>query len=635
MRSYSIFHQPSITVNYHFVVIVAHPCRPKVNKYVSTAKSSSFEHLKWISLDDKKVRNSKVWEFMGKLVFYDVNSDSVNPIDDQLYCKLCFDEQKSLKEKGHVSKIYVAKVSTASGNHMQHARLKHGKTFNTEPCSKLTSWFTKCSKGESSTSQYEINRDLALFLCRDLLPFEVVDKRGFQEFFAKNFSLEMPTSRTVACTALSDVYLVLKSKVISLLQCSISGTLMMDGWTDKHQCNQYFAIRYSFVDEWKFKVLTLTLQPVESHTAQSLKAFVKSVISEYLPHSKRMLLFNTTDGAANMKLLSRLLGHQRTDCTAHCLHLLLTVDSFNRIPELLSLAEKCKDIVHTLHFKGHLVRSQQNIANDIEMLERVALVMETLSADRDNPVSMTESDTGDEAGFAAAHSQDQVPMSHRHHSLKTSLCARWNSTLTMIESVLDLQKPVEEALKKIGKSDLCLEDEDVELLQQLREFLRKFKAMSDLVSECQPNLSLIPLLRTHVLQACELERDNIGFGRDSEVMRRLKHLVRQSLDKRIKIGPLVKLASCFDPGVRRAILSNDECVDILRTAYNDLKNDISPVRHLFCSAGGHSAPATAVTSDSSATSFGIEGDGESTAKKVRRSLIQVNAAAMGCCGAAL
>ena len=89
--------------------------------------------------------------------------------------------------------------------------MKHAKTFVSEPSPKLTSWFSKCSKGETSTSQYDINRDLALFLSRDKLPFDVVEKRGFREFWSKNFSLEMPTSRTVACTALSDVHLVVKS----------------------------------------------------------------------------------------------------------------------------------------------------------------------------------------------------------------------------------------------------------------------------------------------------------------------------------------------------------------------------------------------------------------------------------------
>jgi len=80
---------------------------------------------------------------------------------------------------------------------------------------------------------------------------------------------------------------------------------------------------------------------------------------------------------------------------------------------------------------------------------------------------------------------------------------------------------------------------------------------------------------------------------------------------------MVKLASCFDPGVRRAILSTDECDDLLRSAYNDLKKDTSPVRHLFCT--DPSSPSTAATLDSSSASC----DGESAAKKMRRSLIHI------------
>ena len=50
----------------------------------------------------KKVRNSKVWEFMGNLVDTDPKTACMSTTDDQLYCKLCFKEQKSLKDKGHV-----------------------------------------------------------------------------------------------------------------------------------------------------------------------------------------------------------------------------------------------------------------------------------------------------------------------------------------------------------------------------------------------------------------------------------------------------------------------------------------------------------------------------------------------------
>jgi len=66
---------------------------------------------------------------------------------------------------------------------------------------------------------------------------------------------------------------------------------MMDGWTDKYNANPYFAIRISIVHEWQFKVVTLSIQPVESHTSKALSKFVKSVISEFMPHHKQMLFF--------------------------------------------------------------------------------------------------------------------------------------------------------------------------------------------------------------------------------------------------------------------------------------------------------------------------------------------------------
>jgi hypothetical protein len=110
-----------------------------------------------------------------------------------------------------------------------------------------------------------------------------------------------------------------------------------------------------------------------------------------------------------------------------------------------------------------VIKTEQTIARGTEMLKRVSLVMETLTAHSSNPVPVFDADTGDELEDVAAQNQDQVPASHRHHTLKTSVCTRWNSTLTMIESVLDLLKPALEALKKIGKSELCLEDDDAEI----------------------------------------------------------------------------------------------------------------------------------------------------------------------------
>lgn len=83
--------------------------------------------------------------------------------------------------------------------------------------------------------------------------------------------------------------------------------------------------------------------------------FVRELLEEFLPKDKNVLLFDTTDGAANMIKLSRLLGHERVTCVAHCLHNLLITDTLTKIPEAQALISQCKDIVSALHFKTHLI----------------------------------------------------------------------------------------------------------------------------------------------------------------------------------------------------------------------------------------------------------------------------------------
>jgi hypothetical protein len=93
--------------------------RSKVNKFVSTLKSPPLTSLQWTSLNDRSHRQSKVWEFMGMLTVIDTTSGRSCAFDEDLiHCKLCFEEQLKAGKDGHMSKIYCAKKSTASGNHM-------------------------------------------------------------------------------------------------------------------------------------------------------------------------------------------------------------------------------------------------------------------------------------------------------------------------------------------------------------------------------------------------------------------------------------------------------------------------------------------------------------------------------------
>ena len=63
-----------------------------------------------------------------------------------------------------------------------------------------------CATGKTMTS-HELNRDLTIWFCEYLLPFETVAKDGVADFFHKVFlSIELLSPTTLASIALDDVY---------------------------------------------------------------------------------------------------------------------------------------------------------------------------------------------------------------------------------------------------------------------------------------------------------------------------------------------------------------------------------------------------------------------------------------------
>jgi hypothetical protein len=529
--------------------------------------------MKWLPIEHTSTRvSSKAWEFIGRLVHISTSDEGVElqtPYrPDTVFCKLCFDEQMN-HENGLLSRVYNAGKTTGSGNFFNHAANKHGKHYTSHVSeTKITDWLQKTQECTPAESQYEFNRDLTLMLCKDLEPFSKVENDGFVAFCKKNCKFEMPNSATVSTTALVDVYQSVKEKVLGILSGCYGATLMMDGWTDRYHRRPYFAIRTSVVHDWAFQVITLAIKPVESHTSASLSYFVKEVVSEFFPHHKRMVLFDTTDGASNMLLLSKLLNHERTTCVAHSIHLLLTVDSFAKIPEVEQLLKKCKEIVQALHFKGHLIEHEQMLAKETELHEKMMNVNEILMLDEENAIPSKYENTEEETKV----SDEPEQRKHVHITLKTSMPVRWNSVLSMIESILDAQKYVNEVLKKVGKADLCLNVDDIELLEQLRLFLTPFKEFTLLVSECSPNLSLVPLIRSKIQSLCQVQAANpaANVTANCASINKIKMLVAKNLDKRLPMTHLTKVSVCFDPAVRDAVLSRDECSQLILKAFHEL-----------------------------------------------------------------
>jgi len=74
----------------------------------------------------------------------------------------------------------------------------------------------------------------------------------------------------------------------------------------------------------------------------------------------------------------------------------------------------------------------------------------------------------------------------------------------MIESLLHMRAEITSALKSVGKYDQCLRVQEWVLLEELAlaAFLKTFRGLTELVSTKTTSLSLIPLLRAEVTDAC-------------------------------------------------------------------------------------------------------------------------------------
>ena len=97
-------------------------------------------------------------------------------------------------------------------------------------------------------------------------------------------------------------------------------------------------------------------------------------------------MFSTHDGASAMKKVSRLLKVDGfTHCLAHVLHLLLTTDGMTRVPIVMALLRKCKDIVNTLHFKAEMLEVEVIATNDTmvlaDLLDKISDIKAVLDAD--------------------------------------------------------------------------------------------------------------------------------------------------------------------------------------------------------------------------------------------------------------
>ena len=390
---------------------------------------------------------------------------------------------------GHISRVktYGNSSTTTLRDHLVTEHKVENPDGQAKTSQLKLNFKQKCESFEPARTQYELNRDLTVWACLDLEPFMFAQKPGMQFFFEKNFpGIALPSRDTVSRGGLYDVYDAVVGKVKDALADVRGGAIgiMFDGWTDRHKRYPYIGVRVSYVDrQWKYHVITVSLKVLEKHSGERVSSHVRAELNALGVELQSYVVFTTHDGAANMLKASKLLRSTHTQhCVAHALHLLLVTDGVNKIPELVLLLNRCKNVVSKLDTKCCPVENELVLSKDRQVMDRLAVkfseVRQVLQADHEISLGIPGPDADDIE--LELEVEPEIVYEHRHHtSLQRSCPTRWNSILTMIDSILSLWNEANEVLKSTGDCEHCLTEDERVVLCELGRFLRPFSELTE------------------------------------------------------------------------------------------------------------------------------------------------------------
>nr|XP_047125823.1 uncharacterized protein LOC124807693 [Hydra vulgaris] len=148
-----------------------------------------------------------------------------------------------------------------------------------------------------------------------------------------------------------------------------------------------------------------------------------------------------------------------------------------------------------------------------------------------------------------------------HRSLKQQMRTRWNSALFMIESINQLLDPVEILLKKCGRQDLCLDNEEQALILELVKFLKLFESLTHVVSAGN-SLSILPLVKHKILKILSIN------SCDLNEIKKLKECCSKKIDQRLKLSTSAKLYCFIDPATKILYTRDEIKESLLENALN-------------------------------------------------------------------
>lgn len=320
--------------------------------------------------------------------------------------------------------------------------------------------------------------------------------------FFFHFFRYLPPSRKSLLKSLEEKKNEVEDKVKKEILSSEGIAITHDGWTS-NATESYNTTTAYYLQNWEMRSAVLDTSKMEgSHTSEK--------IAESLVNSKQRWSFPescyaTTDNAANERKAFQILNWQRFGCFGHRINLIVK-NSLNipQISQLLGKARKLVTLLHTSSSVNDKLREKQKI----------------LKPDTEG------------------------------HKLIADVQTRWNSTLMMLERLLE-QMPVlmavatDDTVSKTARTTLqnCIFSfDEVSVAEKLVNLLEPFKKATEvLCSEKIPTINkVLPVIS-------KLERVLVDKEDDPRVILSVKQKMRDQMESRMAAEDLAVLGCILNP----------------------------------------------------------------------------------------
>ena len=166
--------------------------------------------------------------------------------------------------------------------------------------------FSKTVPYEKDDSKVrKLNNLLVQTICKDALPFRLVESDSFKQFVATlDPRYQLPTRKKLSSDMIPAMYDIIKQSVLTSISQSTAIALTTDAWTSLNNEAFIGVTAHYLLENFEYENRCLTVKHApESHTAESISQHLEEVCEQWgiKQRSGMLPLYIVTDNGANVK----------------------------------------------------------------------------------------------------------------------------------------------------------------------------------------------------------------------------------------------------------------------------------------------------------------------------------------------